>query len=587
MIRIKNLTIKNFMSVGAVSQAVDFVKTELVLILGENLDLGGDDAGSKNGVGKSSLMSALSYALYGQALVNIKKENLINITNGKAMLVTCEFEANGNLYRIERGRRPNVLKFYVNNIEQKEANSDSQGDSRETQQDIEKCIGMSHDMFKHIVALNTYTEPFLSLRANDQRIIIEQLLGITLLSEKAESLKEEIKQTKDAITKEELTISAITEANKRIEDQIKSLLQRKSLWERKKVDSIEQLDKAIAELSGLNIECELETHKKLEIYNAKEFALKTSNEQFKKLSKELLREQKQLKEVSEEIESLKNDVCHACGQKVHSKRSKELLTEKKVKHDSIVQAIQKITSESDSISEKITALGILGEKPETFYESIADAYDHKNQIALLIQQKVQKEQEQDTYTEQIQNMQSQALQTISYDKINELTQLMEHQDFLLKLLTNKDSFIRKKIIDQNLNYLNYRLAQYLTKMGLPHNVVFQNDLSVAIEELGRPLDFDNLSRGERTRLILSLSWAFRDVWENLYSPINLLFVDELVDSGMDPAGVENTIAIFKDMARNRNKSVWLISHKEELQTRVNHTMKVVKENGFTYFQTEE
>jgi hypothetical protein len=93
-------------------------------------------------------------------------------------------------------------------------------------------------------------------------------------------------------------------------------------------------------------------------------------------------------------------------------------------------------------------------------------------------------------------------------------------------LTSKDSFVRKKIIDQNLSYLNSRLTHYLDRMGLPHTVKFMNDLSVNIEELGRELDFDNLSRGERTRLILSMSWAFRDVFESLKIPIQAATSDK-------------------------------------------------------------
>jgi DNA repair exonuclease SbcCD ATPase subunit len=150
-------------------------------------------------------------------------------------------------------------------------------------------------------------------------------------------------------------------------------------------------------------------------------------------------------------------------------------------------------------------------------------------------------------------------------------------------LTSKDSFIRKKIIDQNLSYLNKRLSYYITKMGLPHQVIFLNDLNVEITQLGQDLDFDNLSRGERNRLILSLSWAFRDVWENLYQSINLLFIDELIDAGMDSAGVEAGLAILKKMARERNKNIYLISHKDELISRVNNVLKVIKENGFTSY----
>ena len=151
------------------------------------------------------------------------------------------------------------------------------------------------------------------------------------------------------------------------------------------------------------------------------------------------------------------------------------------------------------------------------------------------------------------------------------------------MLTNKDSFIRKKIIDQNLNYLNKRLSYYIDKLGLPHTVKFQNDLTVEITQLGQDLDFDNLSRGERNRLILSMSFAFRDVWESLYQGINLLFIDELVDAGMDAAGVESALAVLKKMARERQKNIYLISHKDELVGRVNSVLRVVKENGFTNY----
>ena len=222
MIKIKDLTVKNFMSVGNVSQGVDFDQQSLTLVLGENLDQGGDDSGSRNGTGKTTIINALSYALYGQALTNIKRNNLINKTNSKGMLVTLSFEKNNVNYRIERGRSPNILKFYVDNTEQ-EAEDESQGDSRKTQESIQELLGMSHDMFKHILALNTYSEPFLSMRANDQRAIIEQLLGITLLSEKADSLKDEVKRTKEAITEETFKLNAIESANQKIQTTIDSL----------------------------------------------------------------------------------------------------------------------------------------------------------------------------------------------------------------------------------------------------------------------------------------------------------------------------------------------------------------------------
>jgi hypothetical protein len=221
-----------------------------------------------------------------------------------------------------------------------------------------------------------------------------------------------------------------------------------------------------------------------------------------------------------------------------------------------------------------------------FYDHEEDAIHHRSSLSALEKQLEDKQIETDPYGEQIADMQGQALQVVSYDTLNELTRLQEHQDFLLKLLTNKDSFVRKKIIEQNLSYLNARLTHYLDRIGLPHTVVFQNDLTVSIEELGRELDFDNLSRGERNRLILSMSWAFRDVFESLYQPINVLFIDEMIDSGLDTQGVENSLALLKHMSRERHKSIWLVSHRDELSGRVENILKVVKENGFTSYSTD-
>ena len=156
------------MSVGNQTQAIDFQQKLLTLVLGENLDMGGDDAGSRNGTGKTTIVNALSYALYGEALTKIRRDNLVNKTNGKGMLVTITFEKEGKKYKVERGRKPNVMKYFIDDEEQ-ELSDVSQGDSRKTQEDLNKMIGMTPRMFKHLVALNTYTQPFLSLHHSEQQ----------------------------------------------------------------------------------------------------------------------------------------------------------------------------------------------------------------------------------------------------------------------------------------------------------------------------------------------------------------------------------------------------------------------------------
>ena len=584
MFKITDITVKNFMSVGNSTQGIQFDRNDLTLVLGKNLDLGGDDSGARNGTGKTTIINALSYALYGEALTKIRKENLINKTNGKSMLVTIDFTKDGNSYRIERGRKPNVLKFYINNTEQDDNNA--QGDSRETQKEIQSLLGMSHDMFKHVVALNTYTEPFLSMRANDQRVMIEQLLGITMLSEKADTLKEQIKDTKDAVKQEDFRIKAVKEANEHVTTQISNLERRSVMWETKKQEDVVGFQTAITELDKVDIEAELEAHKCLVTYKEQERNIKDLDTAINANKNTVESSAKKVEKYNKELEQLQDHKCFTCGQEFHDTKQEQLIVSKQEDIDELAEGITTAEQDLHTLEDARKELGELEPCPPTFYKNIDDAYNHKQQVDTLQTQLEQKQEETNPYTEQIEEMKTTAVQEIDYDKINEYNRRLEHQDFLLKLLTNKDSFIRKTIIDQNLAYLNARLSHYLEKIGLPHQVIFLSDLTVDIQELGRELDFDNLSRGERNRLILSLSWAFRDVYESLYQPINVLFIDEVIDHGMDALGVESSLAILKKMAREGNKAVWLVSHKDELAGRVNNILNVVKENGFTSYNND-
>ena len=376
-------------------------------VLGENLDLGGD--GSRNGTGKTTIINALSYALYGQALSNIRKDNLVNKTNSKGMLVSLDFSVNGQEYRIERGRKPNVLRFYVNK-EEKTATDEAQGDSRETQDAIERVMNMSHDMFKHVLALNTYTEPFLSLKANDQRTIIEQLLGITLLSERADAIKELNRQTKDAIQAEEFRIRAVQEANKRIEEQIESLRKRQRLWTAKRDEDITKLERAIADLEHIDIEAEVQAHRDLEAYHVKKKAIDDANRYIRQIDADDTKLNRVLDKLKTEIAALDNHKCHSCGQDLHDSKQDEL---RKAKQDLVQEtALQLLANDTQRHEhlDTITGLGELGLAPSVFYDSLEQALNHRNSVETLRKDLAAREAEVDPYEEQISDMQGQALQ---------------------------------------------------------------------------------------------------------------------------------------------------------------------------------
>jgi DNA repair exonuclease SbcCD ATPase subunit len=423
------------------------------------------------------------------------------------------------------------------------------------------------------------------MKAADQREVIEQLLGITQLSEKAEALKLLLKETKDKITVEQFKIEGIKGANENVQKSINSLQLKSSAWESKKESEIESFGRAIVNLEAVDIEAELAAHLALKAWDEENTRIRNLNKQKATLESAVTQAERTLKKYIKEIESLADKKCHACEQDLHDHKHNEMLALATTNLKDAQSYFDKVSGDYKKIVSEL-GTGEQPHKPATYYDTEAEALGHKNNLASLERSLTQKIDESNPYDEQIEELKKTAIQEINWDTVNTLSKLRDHQEFLHKLLTNKDSFVRKKIIDQNLTYLNKRLTYYIDKLGLPHKVVFLNDLSIEITQLGQDLDFDNLSRGERNRLILSMSFAFRDVWEGLYQSINLLFVDELMDAGMDAAGVEAGLAVLKKMARERNKNIYLISHKDELVGRVNNVLRVIKENGFTSYSND-
>ncbi|CAM6053907.1 unnamed protein product [Sphagnum tenellum] len=673
---------KNFLSIGAVTLALNLDKHGLTLVLGANSDTNGGI--TRNGAGKTSIAQAISFALYGKPLSKIKIPNLINNINNKQMLVTIDFERGENTYRIERGRKPDVMKFYVNNDEMKVDDEGSQqGENRHTQEDIERIIGMSHTMFKHIVALNTYTDPFLRMAVANQREVIEELLGVTQISTRAEVLKKLLVQTKEGMREEQARIKATIETNTRIENAITTASKHSSEWNTKHNAIIAELKEEIVAMRDIDYDGEILKFDVLDEWLTKEREIRTGSEiassevamlireikaleseaarytkdahtditaSVKRLEAEAARKQRDCISIEDQLESNKKELarlesdicksgkleCNCCGQElagtdhletvlfkmkrdadkfrkaidtniqglkdisaevahIHDeiKHVKDSAESRRIEYEAkassklqqIIAPKQRLSEQEQAVEEFKKALKALGSRPDTLFGSRDEVYKAKQMFDGLARDLEVEESKEDPYAAQIVMFRN-TLQEVNYDALNSLDSLYKHQDFLLRLLTSKDSFIRKKIIDQNLNYLNSRMNYYLEKLALPHEVKFMSDLSVEIILLGRDFDFEQLSRGEMNRVIMATSWSFRDVWESLNESFNLIFIDELIDNGLDGQGVESALAVLKGMARDRHKNVFLISHREELMGRIDRTLLVKKEGGFTQFEED-
>ncbi len=680
-LNITGLTLKNFLSIGNATQAIKFDEHGMTLVLGHNSDANGGV--TRNGAGKTSILQALSFALYGQPLTKIKIDNLINNINGKAMHVVVDFNKDGKNYRIERGRKPNIMKFYINGEEVSDKENEAKGDNKETQIDINRIVGMTHTMFKHIVALNTYTEPFLKESSGKQREIIEELLGVTQISARAEKLKAMIGTTKDTVKSLEAQISATNAANSRIEKSIERARAEADTWDARQAKTMAEINEQLATTETIDFDAELRVLDSIDTHIAESQKLntslrliqgeitqlersksgietditridrdmgKSSDQAIARLNDEITRNQnsladgrKKLIDYNEQVahfttllEAPDDQDCKTCGQALtgtdHLDYVLRRFTEERDKNAKQVndwtgivalmeqtdtQLREEIKTVEDDCAEKRAAgaiertrleqeladavaaldeamakkkedeqaIVLLNGKPTSMFESRDEIYSLKYAKESLTAELTRLEVEENPYLNQINSLKT-AIQKVDMKPINEETEALKHQEFLFKLLTSKDSFIRRKIIDQNLAFLNNRLNQYLNKLGLPHEVVFQSDLSVEIMLLGRDFDFDQLSRGESNRVIMATSWAFRDVWESLNNRVNVLWVDEMIDSGLDSNGAENALQILKSFARG-GRNVFLVSHRDELIGRIDRTLYVSKENGFTSISEEE
>lgn len=704
MLNITRITMRNFFSFGNAPQVIDLNGADISLVLGQNNDAvieGGDSSGRRNGVGKSAIIQGLVFGLFGKSIGNdIKIPNLVNKTNAKNCEVTVEFEKDGIQYLVERGRSPTYFNFITLGQDNKVLD-ESRGEKKDTQEDLNEILGISQLLFEHIVVLNANVEPFLALSSQKQRDMIEELLGITQLTEKAELLKDMNKESKRLADQEKFKIETVAASNERIQRSIETLQEQANKFEIDKANRVQklkselevystfvfsdlyaaaeekeeallhiskrlQLERRVQELAvkydqydrelasnkniiqhsidklkTIDIESELKNHEEMELWKQLESILKDNQlqknfktQKLNSLNLTLNAHIKSLTTEEEKLKSVEDSKCPLCLSELeHNEHGNGIKDKINDTIRLIRENISKVELEIATLSDEINAIEIfdMPPKPVTFYNTLTEAqmHDHKLQELIkkseeeqiniyrdelmssyealdalevkevpdalnksevkeleitfnsLTQQLEREMNTTNTFISQINTLTTDSLVPIDYTDFNNLEKLANHQDFLVKLLLNKDSYVRKRIIEQNISYLNSRLQYYIDMCGSEHNVVFLNDLSVEIEKSGQYFDYKQLSRGERTRVNIALSCAFRDTYESLYQSINILIIDEMIDQGLDSSGVLRVWSIFQDMAAVRGKNVYAISHREELLSKTEKILKVVKEDGFS------
>jgi len=570
MIRLKRIGLRNFLSFGNAWNYMPLDRPGVTLILGENLDVG--DIGSRNGVGKTSILHAISVALYNDTLSDIRKDNWINATNKKGMEVILEFEKDTVEYKIHRGRKPDFVKLYRNG-------EDITPDSIiNTNKVIEKILGIKFDLFRYVILFTASTIPFLDLSGPDQRTIIERLFDMDVLTAKALKAQEEKKELKVSIDMEAYKIKQTRDNNQRLGETIKKSQERGDQWETERKNKIIEIESKLKSLEGVDFEVEEKLHDDIVRISASVTNVVNNRES---IGRSLKRLTMNLKTHNDNLVHLQDENCPFCLQGMPN--AKDKITELNEVIGSIEDEQEDTALTYQDRKDKEQKLKNILEDLDSnkIHDNIRDLLDLRNESQNLKSELVFLETNENPHTKNTQELIDEGLKPIDEKKLEGLRLDFKHMDFLLKLLNDKNSFIRRRIISSVLPYMNSRIKHYLKVLGLPHRVGFEDNLTVSISQYGRQLDFGNLSTGERQRVNLALSFTFREVLGAMHTNFNILLLDEILDAGLDSVGVDNTIKALKQMGRDKSTSIFLISHRDEVSSRVNDTVIVKKEGGFS------
>ena len=573
-INFTGLHLRNFLSFGNNLTEIDLTYFGSTLIVGENVD-----ANSNNGAGKTTIINAICYALFNKPFDNISLQRLINSTNNSKntlMEVRLFLRKGDDEYEIYRCRGETFNIQVLCNGEDITLDSVSGNDKL-----VEEIIGMSYELFTKIIVFSGNSIPFLMLPVSQQRAQIEELFKITLLTEKAILLKEKIKQTESDINIQEALIKQQENTLKLHQKQIKEAEDRIAKWDAQRINTIESLRRAMETFTPIDMEKEKEAHEqKAVISQAKVQITATLNA--------LLKDKRALDAIIQkaegELQHLLEAKCPFCLQQFADADAK--IAEIQESYEQSIDKLGKLDIQLQATQQELDELDALDRTVEPIYPSYAAAVQ-RQAAGNSAQQKIDEQEAlENPHCEVLESLKKQAVEDANYEDLNLLKKELDHQQFLLKLLTDKNSFIRRRIINQTIPFLNGRLNAYTKELGLQHIVKFDDDMSCTVSEYSRELDFGNLSSGEKKRVNLSLSLAFRDVLHHLHSKVNCLFIDE-IDASLDNSGVENVFKLLKNKTRDDGLGMWIISHRPEAAGRFDRSITVRKENGFSQIVEEE
>lgn len=544
---------------------------------------------AQNGSGKSTILDAINFCLFGKPFRNIKMGQLINKYNGKDLLVEMQFSVNNDKYKILRGLKPNVFELSKNG-----AMIDSLSSKRLNQDEIDKLIGINERLFKNIVGIAvTNNKPFLSMSIGDKRALIESIFNIDVLSMMGREVKKRdgLNKSEQRLKLAELSgLRSNEEDNKKYIEKIKEYIDKfdetKKKDEKNLMNSIDECEK------NVKIQMKHIADGNAAIENLQNAVEQPSNEEFSKVSSEIGSTNHEIHAIKSTLEKIDGvAVCPICGEKLDDERAvshfnelkerlrkindevlpcllrkQEELNAKKKRFDEINERInfisRKVMDENIKYKSNMNHLSSLKAQLEICKNRVCDFDTTENQIKLDDLHK-------------------------SIEKINEELKVLEHKILIDNKLIDilGDEGLRMYFFKKLLPIFNQRINHYLHKFELQVQIEFNPYMEEKITTGRFEQNYNQFSGGEKSRIDMAILLSFFDISKMISNwSCSILFIDEVMDAGVDVAGTEQFLSTLYNIVTENNKSlgIYLISHKlSDVQVNWNEVIEIEKKSLFS------
>ena len=569
MITFKTIRYKNFLSSGNTFTDIDLNTHKTTLVVGHN------------GAGKSTMLDALSFGLFGKAHRNIKKDQLVNSINNKGCLVEVEFTVGGNAFKIVRGIKPGIFEIWKNG---KMINQSSH--SKEYQKILEaNILKLNHKTFHQVVVLGSSSFiPFMQLPTGVRREVIEDLLDINVFSKMNHILREKNSTLKDKIKDVNYQIDIM---KNKIETQTKYIRDIKAITEEAKKEyesRISESQNNINELQAKNSELSLDLDESIQSTEAILSTLHDKRQSLMLRGQDLTTQAKQLGTRAKFFEE--NETCSVCDQAITDSHKHGILEQAKQEANGLQSQLRTIGTEGTSVEEKIGETGLL---LQSLRSKVSQLSENNREITALQSQIKAYQTSIDKEVGNDLNIAETDLNTYSSEKNNmmenklELSDQFSYNSVIVEML--KDTGIKTKIIKQYLPVINKLVNQYLQVLDFFVHFNLDESFQETIRSRHRDeFTYASFSEGEKQRIDLALLFTWRHIAKMKNSvATNLLLLDETFDSSLDHEGVENLIKILYTLGEDTN--VFVISHKGEiLDGRFANKIEFIKEKNFSKMQ---